>query len=119
MDTKTYEGSCHCGAIRYEVTMEPPAKAFAGNCSICMRTGWLLAFVPATSFRQIAGEDKVRDYQFGKQKIHHYFCESCGVRSYSRGMKPTGEATVAINLRCLAGLDPTALPVDSFDCAKM
>jgi hypothetical protein len=119
MDEKTYEGSCHCGAVRWSVTMAPPEKAFAGNCSICMRTGWLLAFLPAKSFRLRSGEDAVRDYQFGKQNIHHFFCTTCGVRSFSRGASKSGEETIALNLRCIAGMDPTKLPVESFDCAKL
>lgn len=112
-------GGCHCGAVRYEVTMEPPEKAFAGNCSICSRAGWLLAFVPSQAFHMLAGEDVVRDYQFGKHSIHHYFCPTCGIRSFSRGKKPDGEEMLAINLRCLAGLDATKLGVDTFDCAKL
>ncbi len=118
-ETKTYEGSCHCGAVKFEVTMPPPAKAYAGNCSICMRAGWLLAFVPASSFRALSGEETMRDYQFGKKSINHLFCPTCGVRPFSRGQKPNGEPTVAINLRCLTTFDPTKLPVDSFDCAAL
>src|SRR5262249_43928156 len=73
-ENKTYEGSCHCGAVRYEVTMAPPEKAFACNCSICSRAGWLLAFVPEETFRLVSGESALEDYQFGKKHIHHYFC---------------------------------------------
>lgn len=99
--------------------MESPEKAFAGNCSICMRTGWLLAFVPAAQFRAISGEETMRDYQFGKKSLHHLFCPTCGVRTFSRGRSGKGEETVAVNLRCLAGLDPTKLPQDTFDCAAL
>ena len=119
MEEKTYEGSCHCGAVKFEVTMPQPEKAFAGNCSICMRSGWLLAFSSAEKFRAIAGEETMRDYQFGKKSVHHLFCPTCGVRPFSRGKKKTGEPTVAINLRCIAGLDPTKLPIETFDCAAL
>jgi len=118
-DTTTYAGSCHCGAVRYEVTMAPPDKAFACNCSLCSRAGWLLAFMPATAFRLVAGEDAITDYQFGKRHIHHLFCRTCGVRAFSRGADKAGNATVAVNLRCLAGLDATALPVQTFDGASL
>ncbi len=118
-ETKTYEGSCHCGAVKFEVTMPPPEKALAGNCSICMRAGWLLAFVPASAFRAISGEETMRDYQFGKKTLHHWFCATCGVRTFSRGKTSKGEPTVAINLRTVTGFDPTKLPVDTFDCAAL
>jgi hypothetical protein len=119
MEEKTYEGSCHCGAVKFEVTMAPPEKVFAGTCSICKRAGWLLAFAPASAFRAVAGEETMRDYQFGKKSIHHLFCPTCGVRPFSRGEKATGEKTVAVNLRCVAGLDPTKIEVQTFDCAAI
>jgi hypothetical protein len=119
MTQTTYEGSCHCGAVRWAVTMPQPEKAYAGNCSMCMRAGWLLAFAPATAFTLVAGEDSLRDYQFGKRTIRHYFCATCGVRSFGRGKASSGEETASINLRCITGLDPTALPVESFDCAGL
>ncbi len=118
-DTKTYEGSCHCGNVRYEVTMTPPAKAFAGTCSICSRTGWLLAFVPTSQVKFLSGDDGTSDYQFGKKSIHHHFCSKCGVRSFSRGKDKEEKETIAVNLRCLSGLDATKLPLETFDCAKL
>ena len=53
-----YTGSCHCGAVRYQVAMAPPAKAFACNCSICSRNGWLLTFVDEAAFTLTAGAPK-------------------------------------------------------------
>lgn len=115
----TYQGSCHCGAVRYEVTMAPPTKAAACNCSICSRAGWLLAFAPAASFKLLSGEERLKDYQFGKRHLHHLFCDTCGVRSFSRGSHPGGGEMVAVNLRCLADFDPTGLPVERFDGASL
>lgn len=99
--------------------MAPPAKAFACNCSICSRAGWLLAFTPTTTFRLLAGQESLSDYQFGKKHIHHLFCRTCGVRSFSRGSDDKGNESVAINLRCLQGIDPTGLPVQTFDGTKL
>ncbi len=117
-DTKTYTGSCHCGVVRYEVTMPAPQQAMACNCSICSRTGWLLAFVAGADLKLLAGEGELTDYQFGKKRSHHPFCRVCGVRCFSRGTDREGKPTVAINLRCLAGFDPTTLPVKTFDGAS-
>jgi hypothetical protein len=118
-DTTTFEGSCHCGAVRCEVTMEPPEKVYSCNCSICSRAGWLLAFVPEERFRLLAGEGALRDYQFGKEHIHHVFCETCGIRAFSRGAGPDGKKTVAINLRCFTGVDWASLPLERFDGASL
>ena len=117
-DVKTYFGSCHCGAVRYQVTMAPPQKAAACNCSICSRTGWLLAFVPGENFTLLAGQGELSDYQFGKKHSHHPFCRACGVRAFSRGTDRHGKPTVAVNLRCLSDFDVTTLPVQIFDGAS-
>lgn len=109
----TYEGSCHCGAVRHRVSMDPPTKAYACNCSICGRAGWLLAMVPAAQFMLTAGADALRDYQFGGRTLHHEFCTTCGVRPFSRG-----DTQVAVNLRCLADLPLADLPIETFDGAS-
>lgn len=116
--TSTYQGSCHCGAVRFEVTMPAPEKAFACNCSICSRAGWLLAFVPPEAFRLVSGADAITDYQFGKRTIHHGFCRTCGVRPFSRS-GAGAEPGVAVNLRCVAGIDAARLPVETFDGASL
>ncbi|MEO8550086.1 MAG: GFA family protein [Kofleriaceae bacterium] len=114
---QTYRGSCHCGAISYDVTMDPPEKAFACNCSICSRSGTLLAFVPADQFSLVADGKRV-DYQFGKKQMHHEFCATCGVRSFVHGADGKGKEMTAINLRCLHDFDEYALPVEMWDGAK-
>jgi hypothetical protein len=118
-ETTTYEGSCHCGAVKFNVTMAPPTKAYACNCSMCRRAGWLLAFTSADQVSITSGESELTDYQFGKKHIHHLFCRTCGVRSFSRGKDKQGKETMAVNMRCLTGLDPTTLPVESFDGASL
>jgi hypothetical protein len=109
-----HHGSCHCGAVRYSVDIDLTKPVISCNCSICGRSGTLLAFVPADSFKLERGEEALTDYQFGKKSIHHLFCRTCGVRSFARGKGPQGPM-VAINTRCLEGVDPKALPVQNFD----
>ncbi len=119
MDPITYEGSCHCGAVKFQVTMPAPDKAWACNCSICARSGWLVAMVGADAFRLLSGADALTDYQFGKRHIHHVFCKTCGVRSFSRGTDEDGTINYAVNLRCLAGFDASKLPVETVDGASL
>ena len=113
-EERTYEGGCHCGAVRWRVrlALEP---VIACNCSICAKTGTILTFAPAERFELLSGEGALCDYQFGRKRIHHLFCSRCGVRSFTRGMKPTGAPVVAINLRCVDGLDLDALAPRRFD----
>ncbi|KAH8168947.1 hypothetical protein LIA77_11073 [Sarocladium implicatum] len=43
--SKTYEAGCHCGDVRFTVTLKPSLetrKVTNCNCSICRRKGYLL-----------------------------------------------------------------------------
>jgi hypothetical protein len=113
-EASTYQGGCHCGAVRYQVTMKLD-RAMTCNCSICWKTGTTLSFVPATQFQLLAGEDSLTDYQFDKQRIHHLFCRRCGIRSFARGAMPDGTPMAAINLRCIDDLDLATVPTQQFD----
>jgi len=113
-DATTHTGGCHCGAVRYEVTADL-GRVIECNCSICSKTGSLLAFAPTSQFRLLAGADHLTDYQFAKKQIHHLFCKTCGIRSFARGTGPDGQPMVAVNVRCLDGVDPSNLDVTAFD----
>lgn len=110
----TYTGGCHCGRVRYEVTTDP-SQAIACNCSKCARHGLWLTFVPAEQFKLQAADDALADYQFNKHVIHHLFCRTCGVESFARGRTPDGKDMVAVNVRCLDGLDIATLTPKPFD----
>lgn len=109
-----YQGSCHCGAIRFTVHTKIE-RVLSCNCSICQRAGYLLAFIPEAQFSLLAGADAMTDYQFGKQHIHHTFCRTCGVRAVGHGAAPDGGTIYAVNARCLEGIDLSAFPVDTYD----
>jgi hypothetical protein len=117
-ETPTYTGGCHCGAVRYRATMKLD-RAMACNCSICSKTGTMLAFVPAAQFELLSGADALTDYQFGKKRIHHLFCKHCGIRSFGRGVMPDGAPVVAVNVRCLDGVDLDKVAVDRFDGKRL
>lgn len=114
-----HSGSCHCGAVAYEVELDLERPVISCNCSICRRTGALLAFASEEAFTLQKGEDAVQDYQFNKHVIHHLFCKTCGVRAFGRGVAPDGAKMVAINVRCLEGVDLDALKIQKFDGASM
>ena len=112
-ETKTYEGSCHCGNVRFRATTDL-ARVVSCNCSICARVGFLLTFVGADKFEVLADDGAQTDYQFGKQHLHHRFCTTCGVRCFSSG-DANGQPMYAINVRTLDGVDLDALDITKFD----
>ena len=114
----THTGGCHCGKVRYEVTMAI-GQVVSCNCSICTKRGLLLAFAGPDDFKLLSGADELQDYLFHKHKIHHLFCRTCGVESFARGQAPgTGKEMIAINVRCLDDIDVTALKLRPVDGQK-
>jgi hypothetical protein len=113
-EPRTYQGGCHCGRVRFQAACDL-AQVLNCNCSICSKRVVLWAFVPAPQFALLQGEDALTDYQFGKKVIHHLFCSSCGVGSFSQGTAPNGAATYAVNVRCLDDVEVSALSLTPFD----
>jgi hypothetical protein len=109
-----HTGGCHCGRVRYEVDTDL-AQVIACNCSICSKRGLLLSFVAADKFTLISGDGEQTVYHFNKGAIDHLFCKTCGVASYAEGKKPDGQAMVAINVRCLDGIDLDSLTLTPVD----
>lgn len=111
---QTYTGGCQCGKVRYEVSADL-GEVMSCNCSRCGRLGWLISFVPASDFNLLSGEGGTTNYQFNKHHIHHRFCSTCGIQSFAQGKGPGGAEMVAINARCLDGVDPSVLKVKMVD----
>ena len=111
----THTGSCHCGAVRYTVDVDLSKPVISCNCSMCGRSGTMLAFVSSAQFKLEQGSDALTDYLFNKEKIHHLFCKVCGIKSFARGPGPGGKPMAAVNVRCLDGVDPATLQVTHYD----
>jgi len=107
-EAKTHTGGCHCGRVQYKVTTDL-AVVMQCNCSHCSKRGLLLTFVTPDKFTALKGDDGLQDYQFNKKAIHHLLCPDCGIESFARGKGPDGKEMVAINVRCLDGVDVGAL----------
>jgi hypothetical protein len=112
-----YTGGCHCGAVRFTAETEIE-QSMSCNCSICRKRGTLLAFLPAGNFTLTQGEDRLTQYNFNQRRIDHMFCSTCGILPFARGAKPDGSSMIALNLRCVDGLEFEKLKVVEFDGAS-
>jgi hypothetical protein len=108
----TYQGSCHCGRIAFEVDGELGAVVDC-NCSMCRRRGGLLWFVPREALRLTTAVADLGTYTFHKHAIHHHFCLHCGIAPFSEGAD--GVSGASVNVRCLEGVDFDALEVKRYD----
>ncbi len=106
---RLHKGSCHCGDVRFECELDLNDGTSKCNCSICAKSRFWKAIVPADKFRLLQGADRLADYQFGSRNIHHQFCKTCGVKPFGRGnFEPIG-AFYAVNIMCLDDISDTEL----------
>lgn len=98
---KTYHGSCHCGAVRFEADIDLAQSSYRCNCSICRRTRFWPAVVLPQGFRLLAGEGDLTEYLFNTRKNQHFFCKHCGVRAFGVGNDTPVGKMVGVNLMCL------------------
>jgi hypothetical protein len=116
---KTYKGSCHCGAIRFEADIDLAAGTGRCNCTYCAKTRFWSAIVKPDAFRLLTEDAALADYRFGSNSVQHLFCKSCGVASYGTGsMEQLGGKFYSINVGCLDDVDPAELasaPIQYYD----
>ena len=113
-----HTGSFHCGNVKFEVEGEVDS-GLACNCSMCQRKGSLLWFVPREKMKLLTPESNAASYTFNKHVIKHRFCPKCGIHPYGEGKDPKGNATAAINLRCLEDFDLEAVKVTHWNGRDM
>jgi len=53
-------------------------------------------------------------YQWGTGQARHYFCPKCGV-AVLRNPRTAPETKFSVNVRSLAGVDPSKLKITQFD----
>jgi len=118
--SKTYTGSCHCGANAFSIPVSPPlddpeGKVMSCNCSICAKNAYLLSLVPASSVTWTKGSlDNLTSYQFAHKKYTHYFCPTCGSTFLASGGNMMG-----FNVRFIDDVDVEKLHVTTYDGKSM
>lgn len=113
---KTYQGSCHCGRVRFEMVSDFSSVARC-NCSICRRKGTPMVMTREGSFKLFSGENFLTLHQFNTGAARHYFCKVCGI--YTHHNPRSNPAHTRVNAGCLEGIDPFALETQLIDGAAL
>lgn len=98
---KTYRGSCHCGAVRFEADVDLSQGTLRCNCSIGTKIRFWPAIVKPASFRLLAGHADLTKHLFNTKTDQHLFCRHCGVHPFVIGNSPRSGAFYAANVTCL------------------
>lgn len=115
---KTYQGSCHCGVVKFEAELDLTQSSYRCNCSICRRNRFWPAVAQNGGFRLLAGEADLTLYLFNTKKNQHYFCKHCGVRPFGIGTETPIGKMYGINIGCLTGISEeelSGLPITYVD----
>jgi hypothetical protein len=105
----TYQGSCHCGRVRFEVDALLDHVRVC-DCSICRKRGALIHRVSDDQLRMLTPLEDMTLYSWNTHTARDYFCPGCGILPFRRPR--TAEAAVwGINVRCLEGVDLDAIPI--------
>jgi hypothetical protein len=113
--SRTYAGSCHCGAVRFRFRSEEITRGIRCNCSMCIRRGAVMTaeWIPREDLELLEGKEALTLYRFGDVMMNHYFCPRCGIFPFSDMIQQPGH--YRINLGCIEGLDPYGLEIALVD----
>jgi hypothetical protein len=99
-------GSCHCGAVRYEVETAPETVTSCA-CSICRRTGVLCAYYSPKQVR-VSGETDF--YMWGDRMMEFHRCKVCGCHTHWTAVDRTYDRM---------GVNARMMPREVLDAAKI
>ncbi|MFT7144283.1 MAG: hypothetical protein ACI9TY_001523 [Alphaproteobacteria bacterium] len=94
-----YEGSCHCGAVTFEVKATENLVLTECNCSICYKQGYVELLVDEPSLLILSGADSLSLYTFNTGIAQHTSCKTCSVKPFYRPRSSPHKYSV--NSRCL------------------
>lgn len=104
-DPVTLDGSCHCGAVRFTVTLTWGFTSVRRcTCSICRMRGAVAVTSTSEAFAITKGEDRLATYRFNTLTAEHHFCMNCGI--YTHHKRRSNPNELGVNVACLEGVSP-------------
>ena len=91
------ELTCHCGAVRIEIETAP-TELTSCNCSICRRTGALMAYYSPRQVRFTPSPPPTDTYVWGDKSIVFHRCKTCGCYTHWQAVDPAYDR-MGVNMR--------------------
>jgi len=109
-------GSCHCGAVKFEASVDLSKGVSRCNCSICAKVAQAGASIKPSQFKLLSGESDLGSYAWGGKISTRYFCKHCGIHVFGRGfLEVLGGDFVSVNFNTLDDVDVMELPLTHWD----
>ncbi|KAJ5621523.1 hypothetical protein N7528_006306 [Penicillium herquei] len=111
-ESSSHKGNCHCGAVRFSITLSPPLAKYpvnSCNCSICSKNGYLLVYPNTQDMKLESGEEVLKEYRFASRYVRHQFCGECGSSCFIKLPDDPIAPFIAVNVRMLEDFDPDSL----------
>ena len=103
-----WAGSCHCGAVRFQVEAEI-VELTTCDCSLCVKNNAVMAKVHESALTVTSGEEHLPLYRWNTRVARHYFCSRCGIYTFRR--KRAAPDHFGINVFCLDGFEAALVPL--------
>ncbi len=105
---KTYEGSCHCGAVKFEFRSDDIMEGiYKCNCTLCRKKSIMMKAEHNSCFEIVTGGENLLSYKWNKQIAEHFFCNNCGVYTHHKRRRYPDQ--IVVNVACL---DEVTVPED-------
>lgn len=104
-DADIRAGQCHCGTVRFEVTLSDGLNsARRCTCSYCRMRGAVAVSAELGGIRFLQGQDALTSYRFNSGVAQHFFCARCGI--YTHHQRRSNPNQYGVNVACLDGVSP-------------
>ncbi len=110
-------GSCHCGAVRFELSTTPEYLTRC-NCTYCSRAGGLWAHDEIDRIAVSYAPDDVVRYIWGDRTLAFISCKVCGCTTHWESLRPQTHSWMAVNCNMAKPEDIAGLRVRNFDGAN-
>lgn len=111
-----HHGSCHCGAVQFEIDAEI-VETTTCDCSLCAMRNAVMVKVPEAVLTVTAGREALTLYQWNSRRARHYFCSVCGIYVFHN--KRAAPDHYGVNIFCLPDFDRASVPCRATEGANM
>jgi len=114
--TQTFQGSCHCGNVKYQLG-KAPEWLVSCNCSICRRIGALWTHAETSDVILNYEKGATIAYIWGDKTLSIHSCKNCGCTTHWESLDQEQHSRMGLNFRMCSDHELSDYRVRHFDGA--